>query len=110
LITVLRCNILNKQLLEADNDQTKSDLIRLKFGILSKMKNLVKKFKVIYKKYESYSTTKEGIVINLNSDCVSRRNEIYSHFDKAPNVARNCRRIVNDQKEINQRVNEFLYY
>lgn len=109
LMTILRCHILNKKL-EGLNEDAKMAVMMKKFGLLSKMKTLLKNFKKIYKKYESYASSHEDAVIKLNNNCMERKHKVYTHFGRTNRVTRHCRRIVNDQKEINDRLDELLSF
>lgn len=100
---------MNKKL-EGLEDKDKMALMMKKFGLLSKMKIILKNFKKIYKKYESYASSHEDAVIKLHHHCAGRKHKVYTHFERSHKVWRHCNRIVNDQREINERLTELLHF
>lgn len=103
--------MLNKKLKDDKIEEDEiNELMMKKFGFLSKLKNQLKIFKSVFKKFESYSSSAEDSVIKMNERAAKKIEYTYSCFQKVGGIERKCRRICNDQKEIKSRVEEFTIF
>lgn len=111
LLVLFQTFLLNKKLNKDKMEEDEiNELMMQKFGLLSKLKNQLKIFKSFFKKFESYSSSAEDSVIKMNERAIKKIDSTYSTFNKVPRIERKCRRIVNDQKEILGRVEEFTIF
>lgn len=111
LLVIFQTFLINKKLKNKKLDEdSQNELMMIKFGHLSKIKKQLKIFKTNFKKFESFSSSSEDSVIKMNERSLKKISYIYSCFEKTPRIIRKCRRIINDQREISDRVEEFSLF
>jgi len=74
------------------------------------LKNLSVKLKVSFKRYASYSSSAEDILVKLNANGLVKLEEVYRNFGKAKKIERKCKRIINSQKSTIAKVDSMTIF
>jgi exonuclease VII small subunit len=74
------------------------------------LKNHSVKLKAIFKKYASYSSSAEDILVKLNANGLVKLEEVYRNFGKAKKIERKCKRIISSQKSIISKVDSMTIF
>lgn len=81
-----------------------------KFGHLTRMKQDSIRLKAIFKRYASYSSSAEDILVKLNANGLEKLQEVYKNFGKAKKIERKCKRILTSQKNIISKVDSMTIF
>ena len=109
LITIFKLYLANRKIKKMFRKGTSDGNLMLnKFTLLSRMKREMLKFKRAHQKFLTYNKSEVDNLIEIKDESSEKIQKFYKDFDKCKNIERKFRRIVNDQKEIKQRLEELV--
>jgi uncharacterized iron-regulated protein len=110
LISIFKTHSMGKKVKKIKKKHILNEMMMSKFGMLSRMKKDLTKFKKAFKKLESYNSSEEDSLIKMNEKGTKMIEKIHNLFDKTKSIERKCRRLNFDQLEIIERVDELLVF
>lgn len=93
ILCIIKIHMLNQKIRNGKKSEVQY-LMMQKFGYLTRMKQDSIKLKSIFKKYASFSSSAEDILVKLNANGLEKLEEVYRNFGKAKKIERKCKRII----------------
>lgn len=109
LLTVFEIFLVNQKMVGLDKSE-KQDMMLKKFGLLSRLKRNIRDFKVGFKKYESYSSSAEDILVKMKEKGLKKLKLVYKNFAKVKKINRRCDRILENQGKITDSLDQIITF